>query len=174
MSAVCLLYCKNISCLFTNFSTFQLFVDFLCRIFFTNSEYLIARLWLKMRYFLKFSPTVQCHDEEAKLVRQRFSTFFLISLICFGLRPLAKWSLLQFSFFRSACPWTYLASSNNAQWLKFAQNSLTTKAKVSLCCSKIKVLWNSGMSLLEDAHLKAQSASRCGLKSNHHQRSSAP
>ena len=25
--------------------------------------------------------------------------FFLISLICFGLRPLAKWSLLQFSFF---------------------------------------------------------------------------
>ena len=130
-----------------------------------------------MRYFLKFLPTVQCHDEEAKLVRQRFSTFFLISLICFGLRPLAKWSLLQFSFLvLHAHELIWLQAIMHSGWnsLKSSMNGLTTRAKVSLCCSKIKVLWNSGMSLLEDAHLKAQSASRCGLKSNHHQRSSAP
>ena len=79
----------NVSCLFTYF----LGISAACLL-----NYSTDRLEIKIIFFFKIF-THSAFTWGSKAYSAKIQHFFLISLICFGLRPLAKWSLLQFSFF---------------------------------------------------------------------------
>ena len=152
MSAVCLHICRNVSCLFTylkNISclfiyldkyqlfvyifveisavrAIQPFVDVFCRIFYHEKRIIDWSTRIQNEIFFEIFTHCAVSWWGSKACSAEIQHFFSHFSNLLWTTTSCQMIFITIQFFSSACPWTYLASSNNAQWLKFAQNGLTT------------------------------------------------